>query len=243
MKRYHDTGHFGHIRAELGICRTNHQLSCYLENWPLLPNSLSLAFDQTCLKTGDLFLFSNILVLSFQGTEWPFWSDSKVGAHTLNVSALVCWNARCQFHACAQCSLHSSPGGPWGKAHHMHGQCRKRLWLTWRQKSKGWSCIMQWKSQLGLSCHAEKTYIKESAERLLGKSRYERGELLQQWKTQAEKCSNHYKQNTVQSTSITHERQLRDEEGRDRGGKVRTELAITLMRWFHWPSFHTHIFL
>lgn len=108
---------------------------------------------------------------------------------------------------------------------------------------KGWSCIMQWKSQLGLSCHAEKTYIKESAERLLGKSRYERGELLQQWKTQAEKCSNHYKQNTVQSTSITHERQLRDEEGRDRGGKVRTELAITLMRWFHWPSFHTHIFL
>lgn len=36
------------------------------------------------------------------------------------------------------------------------------------------------KPQLGLSCHAEKTYIKESAVRLLGKSRYERGELLQQ---------------------------------------------------------------
>lgn len=36
------------------------------------------------------------------------------------------------------------------------------------------------KTTLGLGCHAEKTYIKESAVRLLGKSRYERGELLQQ---------------------------------------------------------------
>lgn len=34
------------------------------------------------------------------------------------------------------------------------------------------------KTTLGLGCHAEKTYIKESAVRLLGKSRYERGELL-----------------------------------------------------------------
>lgn len=36
------------------------------------------------------------------------------------------------------------------------------------------------KTTLGLGCHAEKTYIKESAVRLLGKSRYERGELFQQ---------------------------------------------------------------
>ena len=110
--------------------------------------------------------------------------------------------------------------GPGGEACDMHGQCRERIWLTWRRQSKGWGCIMQWKSQLGLSCHAEKTYIKESAVRLLGKSRYERGELLQQWKTQAEKCSNHSKQNTVQSTGITREeRQLWGQGGEKRRGE------------------------
>lgn len=42
----------------------------------------------------------------------------------------------------------------------------------------------------------------------------------------AEKCSNHHKQNTVQSTGITREeRQLRDKERRDKGGKG-TELAV-----------------
>lgn len=46
--------------------------------------------------------------------------------------------------------------GPWGKARDMHGQCSKRLWLTWRWQPKGWGCIMQWKPQLGLSCHAER---------------------------------------------------------------------------------------
>lgn len=88
---------------------------------------------------------------------------------------------------------------------------------------------MQGRSQLGLSCHAEKTYIKESAVRLLGKSRYERGELLQQGKTRAEKCSNHYTQNTVQSTGITREkRQLwgRGGERQRRDGEDRTGCSV-----------------
>lgn len=32
-----------------------------------------------------------------------------------------------------------------------------------------------------------------------------------------------------------------DGEGRDRGGKVRTKLVVTLMRWFPWPSFRMHL--
>lgn len=122
--------------------------------------------------------------------------------------------------------------GCWGKARNMHRQCRTRIWVTWRWQPKGWACIMQWQPQLGLSCHAEKTYIKESAVRLLGKSRHERGELLQQWKTRAEKCSNHYKENTVQSTGITRkERQLwgqggeRQREGVDRTGRYSDEMV------------------
>lgn len=117
---------------------------------------------------------------------------------------------------CMRPVLTTFRSGPWGKARGMHAQCGKRIWLTWRRQPKGWSCIMQWKPQLGLSCHAEKTYIKESAVRLLGKSRYERGELLQQWKTRAEKCSNHSKQDTVQSTGITREKRQRWGRGGER---------------------------
>lgn len=34
-----------------------------------------------------------------------------------------------------------------------------------------------------------------------------------------------------------------DGEGRDRGGKARTELVVMLMRWFPWPSFRMHVLL
>lgn len=135
--------------------------------------------------------------------------------------------------ACMHPALTTFRSGPGGEERNMHGQCRERIWLTWRRQPKGWRCIMQWKSQLGLSCHAEKTYIRESAVRLLGKSRHERGELLQQWRTRAEKCSNHSKQNTVQSTGITHEkRQLwgwggerQRREGEDRTGRYSDQMV------------------
>lgn len=149
-----------------------------------------------------------------------------------NPSASDYWSALC-FNPCMYPVLTTFRSGPWEKARDMHEQCRKRIWLTWRRQPKGWSCIMQWKPQLGLSCHAEKTYIKESAVRLLGKSRYERGELLQQWKTWAEKRSNHYKQNTVQSTGITREKRKlwgrggkkQSREGKDRTGCYSDEMV------------------
>lgn len=34
-----------------------------------------------------------------------------------------------------------------------------------------------------------------------------------------------------------------DEEGRDRGGTVRTELVVPLMTWFPWPAFNRHVLL
>lgn len=40
---------------------------------------------------------------------------------------------------------------------------------------------MQWNQSLAWAAMQKKTYINESAVRLLGKSWYERGELFQQW--------------------------------------------------------------
>lgn len=134
------------------------------------------------------------------------------------------------------CSLHSGEG-----TQACMGSAGKETGQLGGDNQKGEVASCNEKPQLGLGCHAEKTYIKESAVRLLGKSWHERGELLQQWKTRAEQVQT-ARNRTLYRALALHMRKGRlvGTEERHRGGP-RTELAITQMRWFPWPSFSAYI--
>lgn len=201
-------------------------------------------------------IFSRFIFLSPNIQSWIFTDQSGLGSTTAKLESTMTSKGESSTTAlqyvqmlpaslpCMRPVLTAfrSPGKACQHAWAVQG----KSWWTWSWQSKGWGwgCIMQWTPRLGLGCHAEKTYIKESGVRLLGKSRYERGELLQQWKTQAEECSNHHKQYTIQSAGVPREkRQLGGQGGEGQGDEGRTKLVVPLMRVFPWPPLHRHVFL
>lgn len=120
-------------------------------------------------------------------------------------------------HSMRAPSAHTCGSRPWGKAQGMHGPCRKRLWITWSNNQRvRLQHAMETTAWPRLPCR--KTYIKESAVRLLGESRHERGELLQWWKTRAQ-CSNHYQLDTVQSAALPVRRGSLGTRRETQGGK------------------------
>lgn len=91
--------HSGHFHAERAICRTDHQVS-YLENWPLLLNSVPLASAEHMPRKErfmSLFQHSSLelsrdTVASVVGQQ----IGVRLGCsrRTLSLGAPVLWNAR-----------------------------------------------------------------------------------------------------------------------------------------------------